>query len=289
MNSADFNDLRQEYVDTRWLGELRYEPKINDQFDLMVRFHANRYSFHGEYPYNVPPDTPNVEDYYGTWGGLEARIAYTPIKAIRITLGGEGQYHPQVQMFGNVGTAEITDQNNNVVFGSRAPYMDVNKPFGFGAGYLLFESSPVRWFRVSAGIRVDDYPASFGAIPIPRAALIFKPWQGGVIKLMFGRAFRAPSIYEEFYTDGGQTTLPGNDPKRGTVLKPESVYSRRDRDLPAVQGGLGRPRRRPRELRREPHHHHHGPAERARRQQRRRLRQRPVPGPRDRRRRRAAP
>ncbi len=42
---------------------------------------------------------------------------------------------------------------------------------------------------------------------------------------MGGRAFRAPSIYEEYYSDGGLTSLPGNDPQRGTTLKPESVYS----------------------------------------------------------------
>jgi outer membrane receptor for ferrienterochelin and colicins len=214
VNSANFNDLRQEYVDTRWLGELRAEPKINDQVELFTRFHANRYTFHGEYPYQLPPQTPDVEDYYGTWGGIEARVAYTPIKAIRLTLGGEGQYHPQVQMYGHYGSAE-----------NYTPYLNSSTPFGFGAGYLLFESSPTTWLHISAGARVDDYPSTFGAIPIPRAAVIFKPWQGGVLKLMFGRAFRAPSVYEEFYNDGGQTTVPGNDTALHTKLNPESVYS----------------------------------------------------------------
>jgi outer membrane receptor for ferrienterochelin and colicins len=214
VNGAVFNDLRQEYVDSRWLGELRFEPKLSDQVELFARVHANRYTFHGEYPYSPPPDTPNVEDYYGTWGGIEARVVYSPIKAIRITAGGEGQYHPQVQMFGHDGSAPPT---------ANASYLDSSTPYGFGAGYLVFESSPTSWFRVSAGARIDDYPATFGAIPIPRAALIFKPWSGSVLKLMFGRAFRAPSVYEEFYNDNGQTTLPGN---RGDIkLAPESVYS----------------------------------------------------------------
>jgi outer membrane receptor for ferrienterochelin and colicins len=211
VNGANFNDLRQEYVDTRWLGEVRFEPKLSDQVQLFTRFHANRYSFHGEYPYNAPPDTPNIEDYYGTWGGIEARLAYSPIKSVRLTAGGEGQYHPQVEMIGHNGTAD-----------GRTQYLNSSTPFGFGAGYLLAEASPTTWFRVSAGIRGDVY-TTFGAIPVPRAALIFKPWTGGVLKLMFGRAFRAPSVYEEFYTDGGVTTLPGN---RGTIkLQPESVYT----------------------------------------------------------------
>ena len=217
-NGSVFNDLRSEYVDTRWLGEVRFEPKVSDQVEIFTRVHADRYTFHGEYSYSNPPATPNVEDYYGTWGGVEARIAYSPIKAIRLTVGGEGQYHPQVEMYGRYGTAPPTG------FAANAQYLNQSDPYGFGAGYFLFESTPSTWFHVSAGARIDDY-TSFGAILVPRAALIFKPWPGGVIKVMGGRAFRAPSIYEEYYSDGGLTTLPGNDPKRGTSLKPESVYT----------------------------------------------------------------
>jgi outer membrane receptor protein involved in Fe transport len=239
-NAVAVNDLRQEYVDTRWLAEIRAEPKLGDQVELLVRFHADRYTFHGEYPYDNPPQTPSLEDYYGTWGGLEARVAYTPIKQIRLTLGGEAQYHPQVEMVGHNGTAE-----GFVPGGATCPgpacYLNLSAPYGFGAGYLLFESTPATWVHLSAGVRIDDYPATYastlqaprsstpstdiGTIPVPRAAVIFKPWSGGVIKLLFGRAFRAPSVYEEFYSDGGRTSLPGNDPKRNTKLAPESVYT----------------------------------------------------------------
>ena len=286
VNGAVFNDLRQEYVDTRWLGEVRFEPKVSDQVQIFTRFHANRYTFHGEYPYSVPPDTANHEDYYGTWGGLEARIVYSPIKAVRLTAGGEGQYHPQVEMHGNNGSA-----GDGVTPGTGgAQYLNKSAPFGFGAGYLLAEGSPATWFHYSAGIRGDFY-TTFGAIPVPRAALIFKPWQGGVLKVMGGRAFRAPSVYEEFYTDGGLTTLPGNDPNRknsltpnGAKLSPESVVSgevelsqRFKEDWVALVAGHGsyvtnlintapRPG--------------HGV---------RRLRQQPLPGPRRRRRRRDPP
>jgi outer membrane receptor protein involved in Fe transport len=213
-NGAEFNDLRQEYVDTRWLAEARFEPKINDQWEVFARVHANRYTFHGEYPYDVPPNTPYAEDYAGTWVGGEARVAWTPVKALRITAGGEGQYDPQVDMVGAAGTAEKSQS-----------YLSSHTPYGFGAGYVVAEGTPTSWLRASAGVRVDGYPASFGAIPVPRGALIFKPWQGGVIKLMFGRAFRAPSVYQEFYNDGGTTQIPGNSADGKTKLAPESVYS----------------------------------------------------------------
>ncbi len=40
---------------------------------------------------------------------------------------------------------------------------------------------------------------------------------------MGGRAFRAPSIYERFYTDG-VTQVAGEDPKRNLTMGPETIY-----------------------------------------------------------------
>jgi outer membrane receptor for ferrienterochelin and colicins len=59
---------------------------------------------------------------------------------------------------------------------------------------------------------------------VPRLALIFKPVKGNVIKLMGGRSFRAPSVYEQFYTDGGVTQVPGDEPSRHLSVGPESIY-----------------------------------------------------------------
>jgi outer membrane receptor protein involved in Fe transport len=211
------NDLRTIYADTRYLAEIRYEPKPTENVEIFTRIHGNRYSFHGEYSYDEAPGTPSIENYYGTWVGGEARVAYTPIKAVRLTAGGEYQNHFQATLDGTSGSVE-----------GKEHYLNTSAPYQFGAGYVLGEASPASWFRASAGVRLDGY-STFGAILVPRAALIFKPWTGGVIKLMGGRAFRAPSIYERFYTDGF-TQDPGDNPNDKKVshrrlLAPESVYS----------------------------------------------------------------
>ncbi|MEO5729673.1 MAG: TonB-dependent receptor, partial [Byssovorax sp.] len=121
--------------------------------------------------------------------------------------GGEFQAHPQADITGSV---------------DGVSYVDVHAPYNFGAGYALVESSPSSWFRFSAGTRLDIY-SNIGAIVVPRLALIFKPASGSTLKLMGGRAFRAPSIYERFYTDGS-TQLAGDDAKRGLKLGPETIY-----------------------------------------------------------------
>ena len=108
--------------------------------------------------------------------------------------------------------------------GSTENYMNERRPFQFGAGYALIEGAPAKWFRFSGGARVDVY-STFGPIVVPRGALIFKPGDGHILKLMGGRAFRAPSIYEQFYNDGGFTQVTAVDPARNIALKPESVVS----------------------------------------------------------------
>jgi outer membrane receptor protein involved in Fe transport len=215
-------DSRTQYTDTRYLLEARYEPKINDVVQLFFRAHANRYTFDGDYvnqdpnnPANPHPPQADVqhEDYVGMWFGGEARVVITPIKQIRLTAGGEGQGAPTADMVGNFPAAKPP---------GNADYLNTHNPYGFGAGYVVLEATPVPWLRLSAGARADDY-TTFGPVFVPRGAVIFKTPKGGTLKLMAGRAFRAPSIYEQFYTDGGVTQLPGDDAKHH--LAPESIVS----------------------------------------------------------------
>jgi len=57
----------------------------------------------------------------------------------------------------------------------------------------------------------------------PRIAIISKPTPTDVIKLMGGKAFRAPTVYEYDYTDGGISQVASSaNPNK---LVPETVYS----------------------------------------------------------------
>lgn len=203
------DDHRTRYVDSRFLAEVRYEPKLTEWLTLFARAHANRYAFQSDMADGPTKADLATEDYYGTWFGGEARLMFTPLKELRLTIGGEGQGHPQATMEGS--------------YLGQTRYLDVRAPYGFGAGYLLGDYAPLTWLRISAGVRLDAY-STFGAVVVPRGALIFKPLKGGVLKLMGGRAFRAPSVYEQRYADG-ETQTPGVQPDRGISLKPESIYS----------------------------------------------------------------
>ena len=72
--------------------------------------------------------------------------------------------------------------------------------------------------HLSLGTRLDAY-STFGSSLTPRVALILKPYSAGNTKFIAGKAFRAPSIYELHYIDGGYTQIPSPH------LDPESMYS----------------------------------------------------------------
>jgi len=192
------------------MSEIRYEPRLSEKVELLARAHVNHYDFHSLYDFT---DSRNYEDYSGTWLGAEARIVYHPLPWLRLTAGGEAQYHPDVTLEGRSESAAET-----------STYLNEHSPYQFGAGYALLEGSPVKWLRFSGGARVDVY-STFGPIVVPRAALIFKPGDGNVLKIMGGRAVRAPSIYEQVYNDSGISQVRAVDPARGLKLGPESIYS----------------------------------------------------------------
>jgi outer membrane receptor for ferrienterochelin and colicin len=65
--------------------------------------------------------------------------------------------------------------------------------------------------------------ATFGAPVNPRGAVIIHPYAAGTLKIMGGQAFRAPSVYEQFYQGVGQIPSKGLTPER--VLSGEVEYS----------------------------------------------------------------
>jgi outer membrane receptor for ferrienterochelin and colicin len=206
-----FGDPRTRFVDTRGLVELRFEPVISSNVQLMTRAHANLYNFDDFLP--ATPENGGVltESFRGDWVGLEQRIVVTPVPALRLTVGGEVQDHVQAQQYG-VTTDTTVGRNGN--------YLNQNNPFFVGAGYLVGDITPGRALKLSLGTRYD-YFSNFGSSVNPRAAVIIRPYAKGILKIMGGTAFRAPSIYEHFYQS--PTQIPGDTKTK--VLDPESVYS----------------------------------------------------------------
>lgn len=196
-------DTRTRLTDRRSFVEARLEPKLSDTIQSFARAHLNFYDFRGVYAYEAVDEGLQTETFHGVWAGLEQRFAFEPSKAVRITVGGEGIYHLRADQFGKT---EVTEYLNRT-----------NDSYTVGAGYLLADVTPTKGFKASGGVRYDWY-SFFGGSINPRIALIGKPWTNGVVKVLAGKAFRAPSIYEREYIS--QTDVVPRAP-----LKPETVWS----------------------------------------------------------------
>ena len=196
-------DPRTAQTDARGSLELKAEPRWNDVVKTLTRVHLNHYRFDGGYARADADGGLERDTFRGSWVGVEQRVELTPSPLFKLTVGGEGQAHFEVRERGG-------DQSGS--------FLDDKRPYQVGAGYALIDVKPHARLHVSAGARLDAY-STFGRSLNPRVALVTQPYTGGNTKLMLGRAFRAPSVYELYYNDGGFTQVPS--PRIG----PESIYS----------------------------------------------------------------
>lgn len=206
-------DPRTVWDDTRLLAEARFEPSLSENWQLAWRLHGNLYDFSGDYAYDDGEGGTYVstEDYLGAWGGTELRVIGNPVESLRLTVGSQLDVHPVVTL----------DAYDTYEDGSTEDYLDESSSFVVAAGYAVADGQATSWLRYSLGARLD-YTTTLGAALNPRAALVLTPTERDTIKLMGGRAFRAPSTYERLYNVPGVQVRPDSD---GITLEPEEVWS----------------------------------------------------------------
>lgn len=225
------NDARSYNSDTRGIFELRFEPQLGENIQLFTRAAFNHYNFIGSYSYGDTDGVSNFarERFLGSWALAEARLAWSPASWLRVMLGVEGQYHFQAQQRGErwgIGpgcSRPMARCGRTAYLGGIVGGNDTydEHPFQIVAGYALADINPLRALRLSLGVRYDQYffgDQSFNAFS-PRVAAILRPYTDGNLKVLMGRAFRAPGVYEQYYNDGGTSSIPSPG------LTPETMWS----------------------------------------------------------------
>ena len=208
-----FGDGSARFSDTRGMLEARFEPQITKTVQSLSRAHLNLYDFDGVSPYSLADGGASHDSYRGRWGGIEQRFVYTPTSGLRLTVGGELIRHFEAKQVGeNAAGAYLLNDNGGA---------GRNDPFTVAAGYVNGDVNVSPRVKLVGGARLDYYSNlpdfDLGAAFNPRIALIFKPYDGGNIKVMGAKAFRTPSVYELHYAS--VTQLPP------TLVKPEQIYS----------------------------------------------------------------
>lgn len=198
--SSVFNDPITKTADERFVVDLKYDRAFSDRFSVIGRLSYNQYAYNGAYQY-----LPAFEDYArGSWWNAELQVTKRTGRHTIIT-GAEFRDNIHQDQETSYMATLFRDERKSLewaVFGQ--------DEIELGTKLLL-----------NAGVRYDHYE-SFGGTTNPRVALIGRPGDKTTIKLIYGRAFRAPNAYELYYQDG-VTTRSNPDVRPETIRTYEVV------------------------------------------------------------------
>ncbi len=205
-----FNDPRNRTVDDRYYADLKYDGSIDEKTTFSSRVFYDWYGYRGDYAFSdnainpVPPfQFVNKDDTRNAWWGAEAKLTRRMLETHRVTVGSEYRdYFRQDQ--------KNFDENPFAI------RLDDRRSTTVWAIYLQDEFEIAKGLILNAGVRHDRY-STFGGTTNPRVALIYNPRPKTTLKLLYGKAFRAPNVYETFYTDGGVSQKANPD------LRPEKI------------------------------------------------------------------
>jgi iron complex outermembrane receptor protein len=144
---------------------------------------------------------PNTDDNLGVWSGLDLHASRAMLNRHFVTVGGEYlNNHAQNQK----------NYDPEPYF----PYTDLRNQSTRWGVFAQDEIKLLEPLLLYAGIRYDQYE-TFGSATSPRVGLIYTPGSATTLKLLAGRAFRAPNEYELYY----ESDLYRSNPQ----LKPERI------------------------------------------------------------------
>jgi outer membrane receptor protein involved in Fe transport len=196
-----FNDPGTRTTDRRSYLNLNYNHGFSERTYATARLSYDTYEYAGDYI--LATGLNRDETSSARWSG-ELKLVTQPSDRHRLVLGTE--YTDNAKQ----------DQRNLDVSPVFFLNLDDRRKSTIRGVYAQdeFEISD-RW-HLSAGLRHDRY-STLGNSTNPRLALLYNPTKDAVLKLMYGKAFRPPNVYELYYNDGNVTQ------KANPGLRPETI------------------------------------------------------------------
>lgn len=186
-------------MDRRIFSFARYERAFPSLGRVSLRAAFDTYWYEGSYTYD---DGLFTDFQTSTWWTLEGQYV-RPIGRHRLVLGGEVRWNTDLSQGGDSDDGGTwTDSRTSQV----------------GA---VFVQDEIRFGRalVTVGLRHDQY-STVGGTTNPRAAVILPVSSGTTLKLLAGRAFRAPNGLELYYYDDHSNKAAGHlDPEYLTTYE----------------------------------------------------------------------
>ncbi len=193
---TEFNDPRSRTEDATLQLKLNHAHNFSNLVSLSSDLFYGEYDYDGDfvYDYGLADLVVNKDYSKAKWWGGELQLTVNSFDKHTLVLGSE--FTDAFQL----------DQGN----GDLDVYLDEDHDaFDWGI-YLQDEYQLSNNLVISAGLRHDDND-EYGGKTSPRIGFIYNPKLGTTLKLLYGTAYRAPNVYEQYYNDDFTTTKPALD------------------------------------------------------------------------------
>ena len=179
-----FDNPQTQTVDVRSFADFRFEHAYQNRLSILARVSYNGYHYDGDYLYAAGQGTFINKDYARSdTVSTELQLTKELFHRHKLVAGVELRDNFR-QDQGNYDTAVYLD--------------DRRRSFSWGI-YGQDEFALLDNLVLHAGLRYDHFD-SFGGTWNPRLALVYNPLPDTTLKLIYGRAFRAPNAYELYYS-----------------------------------------------------------------------------------------
>jgi iron complex outermembrane receptor protein len=174
---------------------------------MLAQTSVDAYEDHGTYVYDYsttedPFIVFNKDSSSGRWWSGEFQVTRTFARRHHLTAGTEWRY-------------AFRGNQNNYDEPDHYVHIDSRKKTTDTGTYIQGELALSDNLLLSSGIRYDYY-STFGGVTNPRFGLVYSPWAKTTAKVLYGHAFRAPSLYEMYYQDNVSSKANPN-------LQPENI------------------------------------------------------------------
>lgn len=196
--------LPRHTLDARAYLEARFRHALPADASVTARLYYDWYEYIGTYLYDEggPAFLTNKDfSQSGSVGG-EAQVNMHPLARHSATAGVEYRDNFK-QVMKNYDVDPHTD------------WLDINPSTGIWGLYLQDEYRPSARLGITAGVRYDYYD-TFGDAVTPRLAVVAGLDDLTTLKLLYGKAFRAPNANEFYYEEDGAV-------RRNPDLGPEEI------------------------------------------------------------------
>jgi len=186
-----------QVTDGRSLLSLTAERRASRTSRLFLRTSYDRYDYHGQAPF----DGDMVRDRaISTRLNADLRYVWDVQPKHRVTFGAEYVHNTRASY-------------ETVIAGIEN---EIGGPFSVDSVYAQSEFQPLHSLSVTTGLRYDRYAGVTDTLN-PRGAVVWHMNAGNTFKVLYGRAFRLPTVFELGFEDGG-LYIPNPN------LQPEKIH-----------------------------------------------------------------